>query len=170
MDVGDYYPRGAANPLRYVHCQPAATADEPSLAVLRSAPAPPRAAPSAESLRTITERLGDEPLFHLMLAHRELFHTNLLAWFFEHLAHIGDRAVAELSPADENQHERRVRREWKHLDLVVETPGRAPLVVDNKIFALPDETAADRLRRMVDVMAGELHLHSAQHHLTELAE
>lgn len=36
MDVGDYYPRGAANPLRYVHCHPATRTDEPSLELLRS--------------------------------------------------------------------------------------------------------------------------------------
>jgi hypothetical protein len=40
-----------------------------------------------------------------------------------------------------------VQREYKHLDLVVRLPGFAPVVVENKMFALPDEL---QLRRYLD--------------------
>ncbi len=38
----------------------------------------------------------------------------------------------------------RVRREDKSLDLVIECAGYAPLVIENKMFSLPDE---DQLAR-----------------------
>jgi hypothetical protein len=40
-----------------------------------------------------------------------------------------------------------VRREYRHLDLVVELPGFEPLVVENKSFSLPDEKQLGRYTR-----------------------
>jgi hypothetical protein len=41
-------------------------------------------------------------------------------------------------PRNGHAREARVRREWRNLDLVVEHPGRSPLVIENKVFSLPD--------------------------------
>lgn len=70
MEVASYYPPGAQNPLRYVHCALASAGDGPSLAEMRGG----TIEPAAETLAEITRQLDGEPLFHLMLAHRELFH------------------------------------------------------------------------------------------------
>ncbi len=37
-----------------------------------------------------------------------------------------------------------VLREWHHRDLVLQFSGRGPLVIENKLFALPDESQLDR--------------------------
>ncbi len=37
-----------------------------------------------------------------------------------------------------------VRREWRNLDLAVHEPGRSVLVIENKVFALPDTAQLDR--------------------------
>lgn len=145
MGVAAYYPPGAQNPLRYVHCAPAPASDEPSLAELRAG----TVEPPAETLAEITRRLDGEPLFHLMLAHRELFHSNLLGWFFEYLPAAGLQVLRTLSHPAPWHGRPAVYREWQHLDLVVEAPDLAPLIVENKVFAQPDE---DQLARYGDLV------------------
>ncbi len=145
MEVAAYYPSGAQNPLRYVHCAPASAGDGPSLAEIRGG----TVEPAAETLAEITRQLDGEPLFHLMLAHRELFHSNLLGWFFEHLPAAGLQVLQTLSHQAPRHGRLAVWREWQHLDLVVEAPGLAPLIVENKVFAQPDE---DQLTRYGDLV------------------
>ena len=49
----------------------------------------------------------------------------------------------------------RVRREHRHLDLVLESPGYRPLVVENKAFALPDRSQLDGYGKSVLELAGD---------------
>ena len=65
LDVTHYFPPGAANPLRYVHCE------TPTAYVKRATNA--ARDPQWTELEDIVRRLNDEPLTHLMLGHRELF-------------------------------------------------------------------------------------------------
>jgi hypothetical protein len=93
-------------------------------------------------LPDVMARLYDEPLAHIMFGHRELFHSNLLAWFFRRMPDAADRVFGSLTTANPGQThtERYVRREKNNLDLWFQWPGRNGLVIENKVFSLPDET------------------------------
>lgn len=78
-----------------------------------------------------------------MFGQRELFHSNLLAWFFDVLPDLADQVFRPLTgPGDGN--DRRVERERESIDLVLHWPGAKPLVIENKVFALPDLKQLDR--------------------------
>jgi len=89
----------------------------------------------------IVSRLMEEPLTHLMLGHRELFHSNLLAWFFRYIPESADLVFCPLTSYCQTpyQHPREVLREKSNLDLLFRWPDRRPLVIENKVFSLPDE-------------------------------
>jgi hypothetical protein len=138
LDVTRYFPPGAATPLRYVHCKtPAADAKRATTAALDA---------QRLELVEIVRRLNDEPLTHLMLGHRELFHTNLLAWFFRCIPEAADQVFAPLTEDYGVQTEaiRGVQRERNNLDLLFRWPGRRPLVIENKVFSLPDEEQLEK--------------------------
>jgi hypothetical protein len=68
----------------------------------------------------IVKSLYAEPLTHLMLGHRELFHSNLLAWFFENMKGESDLVFADLSlevAKSNTVRKRRVAREENNFDL-----------------------------------------------------
>jgi hypothetical protein len=133
LDVTAYFPPGAANPLRYLHCETPAADVKRATAAARDA--------QRLELVDIVRRLNDEPLTHLMLGHRELFHSNLLAWFFRRIPEAADRVFGSMTEDSGVQTEstREVRREKNNLDLLFRWPGRRPIVVENKVFSLPDE-------------------------------
>ena len=135
VDVTTYFPPGAANPLRYVNCV------APTLRSGRPAnPRPKLLTLKRTELDETVKRLKAEPLTHLMLGHRELFHSNLLAWFFECMPESADAVFGSLTRASPRSSTlRTVRREKKNLDLWFAWPGRCPLVIENKVFSLPDE-------------------------------
>jgi hypothetical protein len=87
--------------------------------------------------------LSNEPLFHLSLHSKELFHSNFLAWFGENYPSEASEAFSAWVPKRVGQSAVRVQREADHLDLAIELPGLAPFVVDNKVFAPPDEAQLD---------------------------
>ncbi|MGH8998873.1 MAG: PD-(D/E)XK nuclease family protein [Acidimicrobiia bacterium] len=94
-------------------------------------------------LASICEDLRAQPLFHLSLHSKELFHSNFLAWLCE--AH-PDAAVQVFSrwvPARPQAKRLRVQRERSNLDLAIELPGLTPLVVENKVFSPPDDQQLD---------------------------
>lgn len=94
-------------------------------------------------LQTVCRSLQDEPLFHLSLHSKELFHSNFLAWLFETHPRASAEAMAGIVPRrDTSTHG--IQREKNHLDLAVELPGLAPFVVENKVFAPPDEAQLER--------------------------
>jgi PD-(D/E)XK nuclease superfamily len=92
----------------------------------------------------ICNRLGINPVTHLGLSSKELFHSNMLAWLFQQHGKQMIDAFGDLCAPDPAQRESDVRREWSSLDLVVRFPGRRALVVENKTFSLVDE---DQLQR-----------------------
>lgn len=136
MDVTGYFPPGAANPLRYVNCAERDPGEGPA-----GDPQPPVPEVKEQELAETVRRIDAEPLAHLMLGHRELFHSNLLAWFFQRLPEQADRVFMSLAPpwSGDRTRRREVRREHKNLDLYLRWPGRVPLVIENKVFSLPDE-------------------------------
>lgn len=89
--------------------------------------------------------LANEPLFHLSLHSKELFHSNLLGWFINEYPDAAREVLVRLGvPTRPSATIHRVRRESKNLDLVVEVPGLAPVIIENKVFSLPDEEQLDR--------------------------
>lgn len=99
--------------------------------------------PSAEAAQDLCARLAAEPLFHLSLTSKELFHSNFLAWLCEAET---DRAVELFRrwvPADASRSGTQVHRERHRLDLAVELPGLKPFIIENKVFSPPDEAQLD---------------------------
>lgn len=102
-------------------------------------------------LRCLVARLDGDVVFAMSQGSKELFHSNLLGWY---LRRFPDLRTALLDawqvpawPGDPG-HQARVRREWRNLDLTVHEPGRGVLVIENKVFALPDTAQLDRYARL----------------------
>lgn len=104
-----------------------------------------------EEITRNVDLLLDEPLFHLMLGSRELFHSNLLAWLIETAPDTATDALSTWAvPESAASNDTWVRREWKHLDLVIQLQGRVPLVIENKAFSLPSKSQLDRYTETVN--------------------
>ena len=94
-------------------------------------------------IRAICEKLAKEPIFHMSLHSKELFHSNVIAWFFEAYPKQAYEVLSKWVPSrDTSTH--RIQREHKHLDLVIEIPGLAPVVIENKVFSPPDDEQLNR--------------------------
>ncbi|OCG74770.1 PD-(D/E)XK nuclease family protein [Microbacterium sediminis] len=121
-------PRGAANPVRlYLDGIPRA---------------------QKKPLAAIAHELNLEPLARIMYGQRELFHSNFLAWFFDALPDLAAAVFRDLTTDDPSSAitERHVERERENLDLVMHWPGAAPLVIENKVFSLPERAQLDAYR------------------------
>lgn len=94
-------------------------------------------------VRLLCDQLHAESIFHLSLHSKELFHSNLLAWFCEAHPDAATEVLRCWVPSRETSMHR-VQRERRHLDLVVEMPGLAPVVIENKVFAPPDDAQLER--------------------------
>lgn len=101
----------------------------------------------AAQVEPVCRALRDEPLFHLSLHSKELFHSNLLAWFAERYLDEAVELFALLEVPRRVGSGGAVRREHRNLDLIVPLPGLAPVVIENKVFSLPDD------RQLVDYSA-----------------
>ena len=106
------------------------------------------------SIHSIAAALDEEPLARIMFGQRELFHSNLLAWFYEKLPVPADRVFDDLSPAADVGHPRAAEREQDHIDLVLWRPDRQPIALENKVFALPDMAQLDRYSAILDRWQG----------------
>lgn len=93
--------------------------------------------------KAAAERIRTSPLGRLMYGQRELFHSNLLAWFFEALPSAAD-AVFQPLTVDGGEPTRDVTREQGNLDLIMRWPGKAPLVIENKVFSVAAREQLDR--------------------------
>jgi hypothetical protein len=105
------------------------------------------------ALEAVCAALVAEPMWHVSLGSKELFHSNLLGWMCERFPRAAMAVFEPWLVRDAAATSTRVRREYKHLDLIVEFAGFAPLVIENKVFALPDDAqlaryASDALRRI----------------------
>lgn len=96
-----------------------------------------------DTIRMAAESIRSNPLGRLMYGQRELFHSNLLAWFFDELPNESD-AVFQPLAALGGEKARSVAREQDNLDLVMLWPGRAPLVIENKVFSVPSHEQLER--------------------------
>jgi hypothetical protein len=140
-------PKGAANPVRrYLDGIP--MSDE-------------------KSLQAIARELNTEPLARIMYGQRELFHSNFLAWFFEELPKLADAVFRNLTTDTVTTFitVRRAERERENLDLVLHWPGGAPLVIENKVFSLPERAQLDEYRGKTGRWKGE----PAQHILLSMS-
>ncbi|MFE5372934.1 PD-(D/E)XK nuclease family protein [Streptomyces mirabilis] len=103
-------------------------------------------------LATLVESLTGDVVFAMSRGSKELFHSDTLAWYLDRCPAVGEALLdAWQVPRTGQAREARVRREWRNLDLVVEHPGRSPLVIENKVFSLPDTGQLDAYA------AGKLH-------------
>lgn len=98
----------------------------------------------AEEVERICAELWDEPLFHLSLNSKELFHSNLLAWFIESYPEEASSALAPWTTPSSQVDQALTLREHSHLDLAIALPGLRPLVIENKVFSPPDDDQLDR--------------------------
>lgn len=94
-------------------------------------------AEAVERVRSLCADLDAEPLFHASLGSKELFHSNLLAWFVDHHPEAARQVFQSWSRPEHGSHGERTDRERRHLDLVIRLEGLAPLVVENKVFSPP---------------------------------
>jgi len=86
-----------------------------------------------------------------MYGQRELFHSNLLAWFFDVLPGPADAVFAPLAqPHPDAGTKRYVEREHKKLDIVMHWPALTPVAIENKVFSLPDADQLDQYRGVVE--------------------
>ena len=87
-------------------------------------------------------RIEANPLGRLMYGQRELFHSNLIGWYFDLLPEAADATFRPFS-APGSDSRRFVERERGNMDLVFHWPDRSPLVVENKVFSLPKRDQLD---------------------------
>lgn len=104
----------------------------------------------AGDVHALCAALAREPLFHLSLQSKELFHSNFVGWLCESHPEIGAAVFGRWVSPRPGSTTLRVQRERSHLDLAIELPGLTPFVLENKVFAPPDESQLD------DYAAGKL--------------
>ncbi len=88
-----------------------------------------------------------------MHGQRELFHTNLLAWFFEEMPDAADAVFKPFSAPGVGR-KRLVERERQNMDLILQWPDRAPLVIENKVFAIPDQLQLNKYAKLASAWPG----------------
>lgn len=99
---------------------------------------------AVQRVRALCETLDEEPLFHASLGSKELFHSNLIAWFVDHQPDAARQVFAPWSRPATGSVGARTERERRHLDLVIRLSDVAPLVIENKVFSPPrDKQLAD---------------------------
>lgn len=94
-------------------------------------------------IKEICGRLNDEAIYHWSLHSKELFHSNVLGWFCEKYPEAAFQFLQGWAPSRDTT-EHWALREKYNLDLVVQLPGLAPVVIENKVFSPPDESQLDR--------------------------
>jgi len=114
-------------------------------------------APSAQAdvgaigrIATLCAVLEQEPLFHASLGSKELFHSNLIAWFVDHHQRAAREVFGPWSRPAPGTKSAPTERERRHLDLVIHLEDVAPLIVENKIFSPPRD---DQLRDYAEHLA-----------------
>ncbi|HHZ10338.1 MAG TPA: hypothetical protein GX405_16335 [Rhizobiales bacterium] len=91
-------------------------------------------------LEELAGRIRDEPLFHLMSAGRELFSSNILAWFFNSHPAWADEVFVPLTLHNANINTPRTAlREYRRIDLTLRWPGYEEVELENKTISYPDE-------------------------------
>ena len=91
--------------------------------------------------------LDAEPLYHASLGSKELFHSNLIAWFVDHHPDAAREVFESWSRSEPGTLGAPTDRERRHLDLVIRLQDLAPLVIENKVFSPPRDKQAQGVRR-----------------------
>jgi hypothetical protein len=155
QDVSNYFPKGAVNPLRFVNCStvPATdrTPEELQLPPVQSEKQ------RVDEIENLARAIAAEPLAHIMYGHRELFHSNMLAWFAKAMYREASDVFEALytEPSDPKRpgpgYMARSEREVHNLDVVLHwDDARRPMVIENKLFSLPDTTQLDRYAKTLN--------------------
>src|SRR6266567_4657796 len=103
-----------------------------------------------KKVKTLCEDLEKEPLLHMSLHSMELFHSDFLAWFANSFPEQAAAVFLPWTVPMAGAQAGRIERESNHLYLVLHLPDLAPIVVENKVFSVPDE---EQLDRYADVLA-----------------
>ncbi len=101
---------------------------------------------AGQRIAVLMDALKRDPVFAMSLGSKELFHSNLLGWFIEHHPAVAEAVTEESGPVT-------VKREKQNTDLLILADGRPPLVIENKVFSLPDW---EQLERIAGKFAGRL--------------
>ncbi len=97
-----------------------------------------------ERLVAACEELRVDALHNLSLGSKELFHSNFLAWFAQGYPQDAAEVFAEwVEPGDPGPGPT-AERERANLDLVLRLPHLRLIVVENKVWSLPDDTQLAR--------------------------
>ncbi|MEU6541626.1 hypothetical protein [Streptomyces sp. NPDC047000] len=89
-------------------------------------------------LAKLVEALEADLVFTMSLGSKELFHSNLLGWFVANHPVVAEAVTGWAGPVQ-------VEREKLNTDLLIRADGRPPVVIENKVFALPDSVQLDRI-------------------------
>ena len=100
------------------------------------------------ALAAIVGGVDANPVFAMSLGSKELFHSNLLAWYIRH-----HQPVAE---ALGFRGEVTVLREKDHTDLLIRHGQHQATIIENKVFALPDTGQLARLAERPEAAASDL--------------
>lgn len=136
-DVSQYFPPGAQNPLRFVNCPPTVEVYPRRRGDTASA-----VSPDPGKLDEALGTLEAEPLAAIMFGQRELFHSNLLAWFFRALPETADK-VFRPSTGPCGASTRAVTRERLNVDVWMDWRSGESHAIENKVFSLPNNTQLD---------------------------
>ena len=90
-------------------------------------------------VKELCDDLDAEPLFHASLGSKELFHSNLIAWFVDRQREAARQVFDSWTRPHVGAPDGTTERERLHLDLVIHLRDCAPLVVENKVFSPPKD-------------------------------
>lgn len=96
----------------------------------------------ATRIANLCDQLRREPVFQMSLHSKELFHSNMLAWFCEAYPDSARQVLSQWVPQRDTQ-THKIDREHRNLDLVIQIPGLAPVIIENKVFSPPDDAQLD---------------------------
>jgi hypothetical protein len=94
----------------------------------------------SRKLDELVKALEGDLVFTMSLGSKELFHSNVLAWFISRFPAIAKAVTGLVGPVT-------VSREEKRTDLLIRSPGSPSMVIENKIFALVDSAELDRIAK-----------------------
>lgn len=95
------------------------------------------------SLEDLIEQLAADPLYQLSTAGQELFHTNMLFWLATQRpgpsTPVWHALHADAPPSEGPDSPGPIRREWRHIDLYLDSGmGGRKLVLENKVLSVPN--------------------------------
>jgi hypothetical protein len=92
----------------------------------------------SRKLAEVVKALEGELVFTMSLGSKELFHSNVLAWFVSRFPAVAMVLTGSDGPVMVSQEEKRT-------DLLIRSPGSPSIVIENKVFALVESAQLDRI-------------------------